>query len=205
VSARPPRPATGPTSIQQTQGRDRWSRPGVAVTLAVAVAIGVLVAALVARDTRNGSPTLDGTGERPAEAVSVADVIAGTDGLATLGVLLERTGLTEVLDGDGPHTVFAPTDAAFAALGLDRETAGSEDPGQFVAALLHHVVPGAIAAADLADGGTLRTANGGGDRLAVAVDDAGAVTIDGVPVVIADLVADNGVVHVVDAVLIPAG
>ncbi len=135
---------------------------------------------------------------------TVVDIATSSDDFSTLVAAVTEAGLVETLQGDGPFTVFAPTNAAFeqalADLGLTaEELLASED---LAGILTYHVVPGTIMAADAiaADGTEIETVNG--DTLAVSVVD-GSVMVDGATVTTADLVAGNGVVHVIDAVVLP--
>ena len=113
-----------------------------------------------------------------------------------------QAGLLETLQGDGPFTVFAPTDAAFEAAGVDLSTYTTDEDNQSLASILtYHVVAGSVLAADVTDGMTAETVNGA--NLSFAVAD-GVVTINGVAkVTTADVGASNGVIHVIDAVLLP--
>jgi uncharacterized surface protein with fasciclin (FAS1) repeats len=121
---------------------------------------------------------------------------------STLAAALRSTGLDAVLRGAGPFTVFAPTDAAFARLpkGLLDELL---EPGQrerLTALLTHHVVPGTVPAADVARLSAITTLQGG--TLPVTNSRSG-LTVGGANVITADLDASNGVIHVIDTVLIP--
>ncbi len=125
---------------------------------------------------------------------TIVDIAAGNPDFSTLVGALGNAGLADTLAGDGPFTVFAPDNAAFEALGEVPE--GDE----LANVLSYHVVPGKLTAADLATG-TLTTVQG--TDLDVVVE-SGSVTINGVAVKAADIDADNGVIHVLDGVLIPA-
>jgi len=141
-------------------------------------------------------PELDST------STTVVDVILGSDAHTTLATAVVEAGLVDALSGEGPFTVFAPTNAAFEALPegvLDELLANVEDLGYV---LKHHVYGGSALAADLSDGDMVSTL--AGTDLTVEITN-GMVYIDGAMVTIADLTADNGVVHVIDAVLVPEG
>ena len=130
---------------------------------------------------------------------TIADTAAATPSLSTLNKLIADAGLTETLKGAGPYTVFAPTDDAFKAVPAKTLDALSKDKEQLKAVLLYHVAPGKVLAADVQPG-NLKTAQG--TNLAVAK--AGSfVTVDEALVTQTDVVASNGVVHVIDKVLIP--
>ena len=135
---------------------------------------------------------------------TVVDIAASSDDFSTLVAALTAADLVETLQGEGPFTVFAPTNAAFeqalADLGLTaEELLASED---LAGILTYHVVPGTILAADAiaADGTEIDTVNG--DTIEVSVVD-GNVMVDGATVTAVDLVAGNGVVHVIDSVILP--
>ena len=112
-----------------------------------------------------------------------------------------QAGLLETLQGDGPFTVFAPTDAAFEAAGVDLSTFTTAEDNQTLANILtYHVVAGSVTAADVTDGMTAATVNGA--NLSFSVAD-GVVTVNNAKVTTADVMASNGVIHVIDAVLTP--
>jgi uncharacterized surface protein with fasciclin (FAS1) repeats len=133
---------------------------------------------------------------------TLTEIAVQTDDLSTLATAVTTAGLADALAGDGPLTVFAPTNAAFGALpeGTVEALLQEENREQLSSILLFHVVPGKLRAADLSDGQVLETL--AGDTLTVRVTDAG-VTINGVTVVAADVNAKNGVAHVIDGVLLP--
>ena len=112
-----------------------------------------------------------------------------------------QAGLLETLQGDGPFTVFAPTDAAFEAAGVDLSTFTTDEDNQTLANILtYHVVAGSVTAADVTDGMTAATVNGA--NLSFSVAD-GVVSVNNAKVTTADVMASNGVIHVIDAVLPP--
>jgi uncharacterized surface protein with fasciclin (FAS1) repeats len=158
-------------------------------------------------DTTTAPPT---TAVAPSTTVAAAetivDIAAGNDDFSTLVSAVQAADLSETLSGEGPFTVFAPTDAAFAALpeGTLDTLLEPENKDQLSAILTYHVVPAQVKAADVTPG-EVETVNG--EALSVAVED-GTVTItDGrgntAEVVTTDIVASNGVIHVIDAVLLP--
>ncbi len=137
---------------------------------------------------------------------TIVDIAAGNDDFSILVQAVQAAGLVDTLSGDGPFTVFAPTDAAFEAaladLGLTaEELLASEDLGSI---LTYHVVPGAVMAADVVglDGQQVETVNG--ESVTITVD-GDTVMVDGANVVTTDIEASNGVIHVIDAVILPAG
>ena len=139
--------------------------------------------------------------EAEVESNTVVDIIFGSPNHLLLAGAVVASGLAETLSGDGPFTVFAPTDSAFALLPEGLVETLLEDPsGQLTTILMHHVYGGSALSTDLSDGMMVTTL--AGTELEVEIDTNG-VYIGGAMVVIADLTADNGVVHVIDAVLVP--
>ncbi len=132
----------------------------------------------------------------------IVDTAAAAGGFTTLVAAVEAAGLVETLKGAGPFTVFAPTDAAFAALpaGMVENLLKPENKDQLVAVLTYHVVPGKVMSADLA-GKTLEAETVQGTT--VAIDATSGVKVDGANVTAADIEATNGVIHVIDAVILP--
>lgn len=130
--------------------------------------------------------------------VSVADTIARDPQLSTLNGLVTQAGLADTLKGPGPYTVFAPTNDAFKAVPA-KTMAELKDPARLKALLTYHVVPKKVTAAEVKTG-PARTANGADVALSKAGD---FVTVEDAMVQTADIGATNGVVHVVDRVLIP--
>jgi uncharacterized surface protein with fasciclin (FAS1) repeats len=135
-------------------------------------------------------------------AADIVDVAVATGQFNTLAAALGAAGLVETLKGDGPFTVFAPTDAAFAKLpaGTVESLLKPENKDQLIAILTYHVVPGNIMAADVVKLDSATTVNGANVKIAV-VD--GSVMIDGATVVKTDIAASNGVIHVIDSVMLP--
>ena len=133
--------------------------------------------------------------------ISVVDVIVNSPDHNTLEVAVIAAELADDLSGPGPFTVFAPTDAAFAALPAGVVDSLLVDPtGDLAQILLYHVVSGTALSTSLTDGQTITTLQG--EDITVTIDTNG-VMINNAMVVVADILADNGVVHVIDAVLIP--
>ena len=130
---------------------------------------------------------------------TIADTAARTPQLSTLNKLIADAGLTETLRGAGPYTVFAPSDEAFKAVPAKTMGELAADKEKLKAVLTYHVLPGRLAAAQVKDG-KLKTVNGA----EVNVSHAGTfVTVEDALVTQADVGASNGVVHVVDRVLLP--
>jgi uncharacterized surface protein with fasciclin (FAS1) repeats len=132
---------------------------------------------------------------------TVVDIIVGSDGHNTLEAAVVAAGLVETLQGDGPFTVFAPTDAAFAALPAGTIEALLSDIPALTNILTYHVVGAKAMSTDLSNGQKIVTVQG--KKITVTINNDG-VFIDKAKVTVANLEADNGVVHVIDAVLIPS-
>ena len=135
----------------------------------------------------------------PSGPVSVADTLAAAPELSTLSSLVVKAGLTETLKSTGPFTVFAPTNAAFAKIPAKTMDDLAKDPEKLKAVLNYHVVPGKVMAGDVKNSNA-KTVNGANLALSRAGD---FVTVEDGMVQKADVVATNGVVHIVDSVLIP--
>ena len=136
------------------------------------------------------------------ETTTVVDIIVGSDDHNTLEAAVIAAELADDLSGDGPFTVFAPTDDAFDALPAGTVESLLEDPtGDLANILLHHVYSGSAMSTDLSDGMMIPTLLG--TDLTVSIDMDGTVMIDNAMVTVANIEADNGVVHVINAVLIP--
>ncbi|PMH02657.1 fasciclin domain-containing protein [Vibrio lentus] len=132
----------------------------------------------------------------------IVDVAAENGSFTTLVAAVKAAGLVDTLKGDGPFTVFAPTDEAFAALpeGTVEMLLKPENKDKLVDILTYHVVPGKIMAAEVMKLSSAETVQG--EAVMVAIDD-GNVMINTAKVVIPDVKASNGVIHVIDAVLLP--
>jgi hypothetical protein len=129
------------------------------------------------------------------------DVIVNSDVHNTLEAAVVAAGLVETLSGTGPFTVFAPTDAAFAALPAGTvETLLADPTGTLTQILLYHVVGAQALSTDLTNGQTVATLQG--QTVTVTINAEG-VFINNAQVTVADIVTDNGVIHVIDAVLLP--
>jgi uncharacterized surface protein with fasciclin (FAS1) repeats len=132
----------------------------------------------------------------------IIDIASSNDDFSTLVAAVTAAGLVDTLKGDGPFTVFAPTNAAFAALpkGTVENLLKPENKDQLIAVLTYHVVPGAVTADQLA-GKRLNVATVNGANL--HVDGRKGVRINRSRVTTADILASNGVIHVIDRVLLP--
>ncbi|MBT9254268.1 fasciclin domain-containing protein [Phycicoccus sp. MAQZ13P-2] len=148
--------------------------------------------------------------ESAAASADIVDTAVAAGNFTTLATALEAAGLVETLKGEGPYTVFAPTDEAFTALPAGTLDDLLADPqGALTDVLTYHVVPGKVMAADVAtmDGQEVETVNG--DTLTVGVDGDTVTLTDTsggeVTVTQTDIEATNGVIHVIDGVLVPKG
>jgi uncharacterized surface protein with fasciclin (FAS1) repeats len=179
-------------------------------TLAAAVATAMLIAACGGSDDVEVVETpVEAPVEEPTdveddaaedELGTIVDIAAGNDDFSTLVAAVVAAGLAETLSSEGPFTVFAPTDAAFAALpdGVLEALLLPENIDILISILTYHVVSGTVLAADVVDG-DVTTVEGS----ALTLDTAAGVTVNGANVVAADIIASNGVIHVIDAVILP--
>lgn len=137
-----------------------------------------------------------------AQAQDIVDLAAGNKNLSTLVAAVKAGGLVDVLKSDGPFTVFAPTDEAFAALpaGTLESLLKPENKDKLAAILKYHVVSGKVMSTDLSNGMEAKTVEG--EMIKVTLDKGGA-KINNATVVAADVEASNGVVHVIDQVILP--
>lgn len=134
-----------------------------------------------------------------AQDQDIVDIAVGAGTFETLVAAVTAAGLVDTLKGDGPFTVFAPTDEAFAALPEGTVEGLLNDIPTLTAILTYHVVPGRVMSTDLTDGMMAETVNG----QSVTIGTMNGVTVDGANVVTADIEASNGVIHVIDAVILP--
>ncbi len=138
--------------------------------------------------------------EPAAPALDIVDTAVAAGSFNTLVAAVEAAGLVDALKGDGPLTVFAPTDDAFAAIPADTLNALLADPETLSQILLYHVLPGKVMAESVADGLSVETLQGA--PVTFAVMD-GKATINDATIVATDIEASNGVIHVIDAVILP--
>jgi uncharacterized surface protein with fasciclin (FAS1) repeats len=132
----------------------------------------------------------------------IMDTAIEAGSFTTLVAAVQAAGLEEALRGEGPFTVFAPTDAAFAALPAGTvESLLAEPEGALKDILLYHVLSGKVMAADVTDG--LETETLLGQMVSFALHSDGAVTINGARIIVTNIRASNGVIHVIDAVILP--
>jgi uncharacterized surface protein with fasciclin (FAS1) repeats len=135
------------------------------------------------------------------DSKNIVENAVAAGNFSTLATALTAAGLIETLSGPGPFTVFAPTDAAFAKLpaGTVENLLKPENKDQLIAVLTYHVVPGKVMAADVKTG-PAATVNG--KELQITKSDAG-VKVNDANVTATDIVSSNGVIHVIDAVVLP--
>ncbi len=131
----------------------------------------------------------------------IVDTAVGAGNFTTLAAALEAAGLVETLKGEGPFTVFAPTDAAFAALpaGTVEDLLKPENKDKLTAILTYHVVAGKVMSTDLTEGMMAKTVNGA--DATITLD--GGAKVNGAVISAADIEASNGVIHVIDSVILP--
>lgn len=136
------------------------------------------------------------------QAADIVDTAISAGQFTTLVAAVQAADLVDVLKGEGPFTVFAPTDEAFAALpeGTVENLLKPENKDQLIAVLTYHVIPGKIMSADIA-GNTAEVATVQGSN--ISVDATNGVKVDNATVITADIETDNGVIHVIDQVVLP--
>lgn len=134
---------------------------------------------------------------------NVVEIAAGNEDFSTLVAAVTAAGLAETLSGDGPFTIFAPTNEAFAKLpaGTVEDLLKPENKAKLAAILTYHVVPGKVMAADVAGLSKATTVQGGDVSIKSKRD---TVTINGAKVTATDIVGTNGVIHVIDTVILPS-
>ena len=137
-----------------------------------------------------------------AEELDIVDTAVGAGQFNTLATALAAAGLVETLKGDGPFTVFAPTDAAFAKLpaGTVEDLLKPENIDRLTSILTYHVVPGAVSSEKVVTLTEASTVNG--QTIDISVNGA-EVSVDNAKVIMADIMASNGVIHVIDSVILP--
>ena len=133
-----------------------------------------------------------------ANAKDIVDTAVSAGSFKTLATALQAAGLVDTLKGKGPFTVFAPTDAAFAKIPKADLDALLADKDKLTAVLTYHVVPGKVMAKDV-KAGEVKTVEGS----SLTVSTMGGVKVDNAKVTATDIVADNGVIHVIDTVVMP--
>lgn len=131
----------------------------------------------------------------------IVDTAIGAGNFNTLVAAVQAAGLADTLKGEGPFTVFAPTDEAFAALpeGTVEDLLKPENKDKLVSVLTYHVVSGKVMSSDLSEGMTASTVQG--DDITITLD--GGAKVNGAAISMPDIEASNGVIHVIDAVILP--
>lgn len=146
------------------------------------------------------SPALAGGGSTVPGGNTIAAIVSNDPNFSTLLAAVQAAGLVETLSQPGPYTVFAPTNAAFAKVPQDQLTALLNNPEQLRDVLLYHVVPGRVTAAQVSNLTSATTAQGGD----LTIDASGGmVMINDATVTRTNISASNGIIHVIDTVLLP--
>ncbi len=166
-----------------------------AAVLAVSLTLTPSLSAGECTASKNASATAT------AECKDIVAVAAGADNFKTLVAAVKAAGLVDTLQGKGPFTVFAPTDEAFAKLpaGTVENLLKPENKEKLVAILTYHVLAGKVMASDVK---TMKAKSVNGKELSIKLDD-GKVTVDNAKVIKTDLAANNGVIHIIDTVVLP--
>lgn len=177
-----------------------------ALALAASLMAGSMLLAACGSDSDTSAATTETTAAAAADttmaaaaAMDIVDTAVANGSFTTLATLLTEAGLVETLKGDGPFTVFAPTDEAFSKVPAATLEALAADKEALTRVLTYHVVAGKVLAADVTTG-AVATVDGAEVEL---VAEGGKVTVNGANVVAADVMATNGVIHVIDAVILP--
>lgn len=178
------------------------------LTLASVAVCGILLAACgTTGSSSNASSPVASPAATPAATQNIVQIAAGNTDLSTLVAAVKAAGLVDTLSGAGPFTVFAPTNEAFAALpaGTLDSLLKPENKSTLASILTYHVVSGSVFAKDVKAGGVM-TVNG--TKFTVSIDNGSVFITDGkgnkAKIVKTDISATNGVIHVIDAVLLPA-
>jgi uncharacterized surface protein with fasciclin (FAS1) repeats len=166
----------------------------------IVAAIAVLTSCFILSDV-NAADHPKKSADHPKAPGDIVAVASGAGSFKTLVAAVKAAGLVETLQGKGPFTVFAPTDEAFAKLpaGTVEDLLKPENKEKLKGILLYHVVPGKVMAADVK---TMKAKTAGGKELSIKVE-GGSVMVDNAKVVKTDVAASNGVIHVIDAVVLP--
>ena len=168
------------------------------ILMVVALMVVPLVIAACGTSDEAASPSPSPT----MAAKDIVDTAVEAGSFTKLVSAVQAAGLEETLRGEGPYTVFAPTDDAFAAVPQETMDALLADPtGALADVLTYHVVPGKVMSTDLSDGMMVETVNG--ESLKITVNADGTVMVGDATVTTADIETSNGVIHVIDTVLVP--
>jgi uncharacterized surface protein with fasciclin (FAS1) repeats len=182
------------------------------IIIGAIVLVGILVFVFMRQSNSTIPDTMEIESETEVEEMpvvpeaslgTIVDIAVATPETSTLVAAVTSANLAATLAGAGPFTVFAPVNEAFAALptGTVESLLLPENIADLQGILTYHVVSGSVLAGDLVDGMIVPTVNGGELTINVAAD--GSVSINGANVIVADIVADNGVIHLIDGVLLP--
>lgn len=170
-------------------------------TLKSLAIFGIVAIAFVATAvSTNAGEKKDAEKKVTAKQMDIVETAAAAGSFKTLIAAVQAAGLEETLKGKGPFTVFAPTDEAFAKLPVGTVEALLKDKAKLTAILTYHVVAGKVMAADAIKLTEAKTVNGQSFKIAAGKD---GVMIDNAKVVTTDIVASNGVIHVIDSVILP--
>ena len=172
-------------------------QPIAIFAVAQAALIAVFLASPVSAGQYGGKKA-----QKAAQQADIVEVAVAAGDFNTLAAALQAAGLVETLQGDGPFTVFAPTDAAFAKLpaGTVETLLKPENKDQLIAILTYHVVAGKVTSAEVVELTSAGTVNG--EAISISVVDGG-VRINQATVTVADVEASNGVIHIIDEVILP--
>lgn len=171
--------------------------------LALVVSLLFVFSSVLAVGAQSATPTpaAEEAATTATADMNIVETAVAAGSFETLVAAVQAAGLVEALSSEGPFTVFAPTDAAFAALPDGTiENLLADPSGALTDILLYHVVPAQVLSTDLSDGMTATTVGGAELTFSVGAD---GVQVNGANVVSADVMASNGVIHVIDAVLLP--
>ncbi len=182
------KPPTTQVSLIPCPHDNLWSNPMKFAPFLIATAMVAAPIAATASDMNTSSKK------------DIVDTAVAAGSFTTLAAALDAAGLVETLKGPGPFTVFAPTDAAFAKLPAGTVEALLKDKAKLTAILTYHVVAGKVEAKDVVTLDSAKTVNGQSVTIKVMGE---TVHVDGATVTAADIQASNGVIHVIDSVLMP--
>lgn len=173
---------------------------GVLVTLIVAVAMSLLVYAAILDGRDAARRAADETPAAPRRTTNIVETARSAGEFTTLVTAIDRAGLSQILAEEGPYTVFAPSDRAFACLPDGVVDSMLAAPDTLADVISYHVVPGRLTAADIAHRFSAETFQG--EDLTISGESE--VRVDGAHLLRGDIEASNGVIHVIDRVLLPA-
>ena len=175
----------------------------VPTTVAAAAFIFAASGTVQAHNCTSGHEGAKASTEKASKELTLVDIAAGNEDFSTLVAAVKAAGLAETLQGEGPFTVFAPTNEAFAKLpeGTVEELLKPENRDKLTAVLTYHVVPGKVTSKDVGKLDSAKTVQG--SDIAIKVSKKGGVSINDAMVVATDIEASNGIIHVIDSVILP--